>query len=73
MRCSCLDNLANPELRKWTRKECIQIDVGKSPGRHTVEQRDIEKTLVEHAGSGRMVVRLKGETPLCLEDVQRKC
>jgi len=40
------DNLANPELRKWTKADCIEIDVGKSPGRHTVDQRDIEQTLV---------------------------
>lgn len=74
-RCDVLvfDNLANPELRKWTRNQCIQIDVGKSPGRHTVEQRDIEKTLVEHAASGSMVVRLKGGDPFvfgrCAEEM----
>ena len=74
-RCDVLvfDNLANPELRKWTRKECIQIDVGKSPGRHTVEQRDIEKILVKHAASGSMVVRLKGGDPFvfgrCAEEM----
>ena len=57
------DNLANPELRKWVPPTCIQIDVGKSPGRHTLEQRDIEKTLVEHASEGKKVVRLKGGDP----------
>ena len=43
------DNLANPELRKWRKSECLEVDVGKSPGRHTVEQREIEKTLIQHA------------------------
>ena len=74
-RCDVLvyDNLANPELRKWTRNDCLEIDVGKSPGRHTVDQREIEKTLVEHALSGKMVVRLKGGDPFvfgrCAEEM----
>ena len=74
-RCDVLvyDNLANPELRKWTRNDCLEIDVGKSPGRHTVDQREIEKTLVEHALSGNMVVRLKGGDPFvfgrCAEEM----
>jgi uroporphyrinogen III methyltransferase/synthase len=67
------DNLANPELRKWTKADCIEIDVGKSPGRHTVDQRDIEQTLVEHASLGKMVVRLKGGDPFvfgrCAEEM----
>jgi uroporphyrinogen III methyltransferase/synthase len=67
------DNLANPELRKWVPPTCIQIDVGKSPGRHTLEQRDIEKTLVEHASEGKKVVRLKGGDPFvfgrCAEEM----
>ena len=67
------DNLANPELRKWRKSECLEVDVGKSPGRHTVEQREIEKTLIQHASTGKMVVRLKGEILSCLEDVRRKC
>ena len=40
---------------------------GKSPGEHTVI-REIEKTLVEHALSGKMVVRLRVEIHLFLED-----
>ena len=67
------DNLANPELRKWTKADCVEIDVGKSPGRHTVDQRDIEQTLVEHASLGKMVVRLKGGDPFvfgrCAEEM----
>jgi uroporphyrinogen III methyltransferase/synthase len=67
------DNLANPELRKWASSDCVQIDVGKSPGRHTVEQRDIEKALVEHATKGKVVVRLKGGDPFvfgrCAEEM----
>ena len=67
------DNLANPELRKWRKSECLEFDVGKSPGRHTVEQREIEQTLIEHASSGKMVVRLKGGDPFvfgrCAEEM----
>lgn len=67
------DNLANPELRKWKKSECLEVDVGKSPGRHTVEQREIEKTLIQHASTGKMVVRLKGGDPFvfgrCAEEM----
>ena len=67
------DNLANPELRKWRKSECLEVDVGKIPGRHTVEQRKIEQTLIEHASSGKMVVRLKGGDPFvfgrCAEEM----
>ena len=67
------DNLANPELRKWAASDCLQIDVGKSPGRHTLDQRDIEKVLVEHANQGKIVVRLKGGDPFvfgrCAEEM----
>ena len=57
------DNLANPDLRKWTKSDCFQVDVGKLPGRHTVDQREIEQILIEHASMGKMVVRLKGGDP----------
>ena len=67
------DNLANPELRKWRKSDCLEIDVGKTPGRHTVDQRDIEHILVEHALTGKMVVRLKGGDPFvfgrCAEEM----
>ena len=40
------DHLANSEFRKHAHSECEQIDVGKSPGRHTVDQGQICKILV---------------------------
>ncbi len=67
------DHLANPELRKWALPDCEQIDVGKSPGRHTVPQEEIGKILVSKAKQGKMVVRLKGGDPFvfgrCAEEM----
>jgi len=58
------DYLACPTMRKWTKPGCEQIDVGKRPGRHAVEQERIQDILVEHAQQGKSVVRLKGGDPL---------
>lgn len=67
------DHLTNPELRKWTKEECEHIDVGKSPGRHTVEQSEIGKILVSKAQDGFSVLRLKGGDPFvfgrCAEEM----
>jgi uroporphyrinogen III methyltransferase/synthase len=41
----------------------LVIDVGKSPGGPAAEQADINRTLIEHALKGRVVVRLKGGDP----------
>ena len=67
------DHLTNPEFRKWVSAECEQIDVGRSPGRHTVAQDDIGKILVSKASDKQIVVRLKGGDPLvfgrCAEEM----
>ncbi len=57
------DYLANPRLLDWARPEAERIFVGKSPGRHSKPQEEIEAILVEHAQQGRQVVRLKGGDP----------
>ena len=41
------DHLANSELRKRAIENCEQIDVGKSPGSHTMPQDEIGKILVK--------------------------
>lgn len=57
------DYLVHTGLLDWCRPECQRICVGKRPGRHSIEQEEIEKILVEHARAGRRVVRLKGGDP----------
>ncbi len=57
------DNLANQHLLEWANSDCEKIYVGKEPGRHAVEQDEIENILVGHAEKGRQVVRLKGGDP----------
>ena len=67
------DHLANRRLHEWASADCLLIDVGKSPGRHTVEQTEIGKILVEKATEGLKVVRLKGGDPFvfgrCAEEM----
>ncbi|MBQ3447396.1 MAG: uroporphyrinogen-III C-methyltransferase, partial [Synergistaceae bacterium] len=40
-----------------------RIDAGKSPGNHTMSQREIESAMIDRALSGKIVVRLKGGDP----------
>ena len=67
------DNLVNPALLRQAPDNCEQIDVGKQPGRHTVEQDEICGILVEQARAGKRVVRLKGGDPFvfgrCAEEM----
>ncbi len=57
------DSLAGKELLREAREGAELIDVGKRGGYHKVEQRDINRVIVERARSGSMVVRLKGGDP----------
>lgn len=67
------DNLANSEFRKYAPDHCQQINVGKSPGRHTMEQDQICEILIEQAKLGKKIVRLKGGDPFvfgrCAEEM----
>ncbi len=67
------DNLVNPAFLRQALEDCEQIDVGKQPGRHTVEQDEICRILVEKARAGKQVVRLKGGDPFvfgrCAEEM----
>ncbi len=58
------DALANPSLLQEARPHALQIDVGKRAGQHKKTQDAINALLVEHARTGRRVVRLKGGDPL---------
>ncbi|MEM8868530.1 MAG: uroporphyrinogen-III C-methyltransferase [Verrucomicrobiota bacterium] len=57
------DYLANPKLLDWAKDEVEKIYVGKSAGRHSIPQDEIEEILVERAHEGLQVVRLKGGDP----------
>lgn len=57
------DYLANPKLLDWARGDAERIYVGKSAGRHSIPQDEIEEILVTQAKKGRQVVRLKGGDP----------
>ena len=57
------DYLAAPELLRHARPEAEMLYVGKKGGDHTLGQEAINRLLVEKAGAGRVVVRLKGGDP----------
>ena len=57
------DYLANPKLLAWSRSDAEHIFVGKSAGRHSKPQEEIEAILVNRARQGLHVVRLKGGDP----------
>jgi uroporphyrin-III C-methyltransferase/precorrin-2 dehydrogenase/sirohydrochlorin ferrochelatase len=57
------DRLASPALLGLTRPAAERIYAGKEPGRSAMPQADIDALLVECAGRGNSVVRLKGGDP----------
>lgn len=57
------DYLANPSLLTWARTDAEKIYVGKRAGKHSMPQDEIEALLIERAGNGQQVVRLKGGDP----------
>lgn len=60
------DDLVEAGMRDWVKPGCRLEYVGKRPGRHSREQSAIESLLVELAGEGLEVVRLKGGDPFVL-------
>ena len=71
------DELANRELLKFAASGTELIYVGKKPGQHCVDQREIEALLIRHARCGKCVVRLKGGDPFVFgrggEEAQALC
>ena len=57
------DYLCNAEMLKWAPEACERIFAGKKAGAHTLTQEEINALLVEKAGAGKRVVRLKGGDP----------
>ena len=57
------DELANHELLEFADANAELIYVGKKPGKHCADQREIEALLIEQACRGKSVVRLKGGDP----------
>lgn len=57
------DYLANPRLLDHAPEDAVRVLVGKHGGGETVEQKAINHLLVEHARTGKVVVRLKGGDP----------
>jgi len=57
------DYLSNPRLLVHCRADAEKIYVGKKGSRHTMEQEDINKLLVDKASPGNIVARLKGGDP----------
>jgi len=58
------DHLANADLLALAPPAAERVFAGKhGTGRHLLEQDDINRLLVRHAGEGRTVVRLKGGDP----------
>ena len=60
------DNLVDDSLLQSARPDSEKIYVGKMASRHTREQAEINRLLVEKAKEGRVVVRLKGGDPFVL-------
>jgi uroporphyrin-III C-methyltransferase/precorrin-2 dehydrogenase/sirohydrochlorin ferrochelatase len=57
------DRLIGAELLGEARSDALLIDAGKGPGHAPYSQAEINRLLVQHAGEGRIVVRLKGGDP----------
>jgi len=57
------DRLANPALLAQRRPGAELAYVGKEPERHTLSQEEINELLVQLAGAGKTVARLKGGDP----------
>jgi uroporphyrinogen III methyltransferase/synthase len=57
------DYLASPALLAYARENAELIYVGKKGGDHTLKQHEINQLLVDKAGPGQIVTRLKGGDP----------
>ena len=59
-----VDRLVNPKILDYARRDAERIFVGKTPGRTSTSQAEINRILVREASAGKVVARLKGGDPL---------
>ena len=59
-----VDRLVNPRILDYARRDAERIFVGKTPGRKSTSQAEINRILVREAAAGKVVARLKGGDPL---------
>jgi len=57
------DRLVSERVLSRARREALRVSVGKQPGRHRVTQERIHALMLEYAGRGLRVARLKGGDP----------
>jgi uroporphyrin-III C-methyltransferase len=58
------DELLEPTFQELFPAQALALPVGKRCGKASTAQADIHRLMIEHAGAGRRVVRLKGGDPL---------
>lgn len=66
------DRLVNRDLLKNAKPGCEFIYVGKKSSNHIMAQDKINETIAESAAMGKVVIRLKGETPMYLVGVVKR-
>jgi uroporphyrin-III C-methyltransferase / precorrin-2 dehydrogenase / sirohydrochlorin ferrochelatase len=59
-----VDRLVNPKILDYARRDAERILVGKTPGRRSTSQTEINRILLREAMTGKVVARLKGGDPL---------
>lgn len=57
------DRLVSPRLLDYASPGCKLVYAGKAPGKHVMNQEDINADLVKYAKQGKVVTRLKGGDP----------
>src|SRR5262245_46585768 len=57
------DRLIGPAILEYARRDAERIPVGKSPGKPSIHQEQINQILIREAKAGKHVVRLKGGDP----------
>jgi len=57
------DHLINPEILEVLPEDCEKIYVGKTKGKHSKKQEEINELIIQYAKSGKIVGRLKAGHP----------